>query len=297
MNETDFLKLQNGSDIRGVALEGVDGERVNLTPDVCRNIGAAFALWLARKTGRKSANLVIGVGRDSRLSGQALENAIIEGLAAEQVDIVRCSLATTPAMFMGTVFDETHFDGSIMITASHLPFNRNGFKFFDQAGGLEHDDITAILRFAAAQHIDCKQNASLKPRSFDLIALYSEHLKKAIRNGLNFQAEKPLAHLKIAVDAGNGAGGFFAERVLGELGADTSGSRFLEPDGAFPNHIPNPENKAAMEAAKNAVVQSHSDLGLIFDTDVDRMSAVLADGTEVNRDAIIAMTAAILAPD
>ena len=297
MNETDFLKLQNGSDIRGVALEGVDGEHVNLTPNVCRNIGAAFALWLARKTGRKPANLVIGVGRDSRLSGQALENAIIEGLAAEEVDIVRCSLATTPAMFMGTVFDETHFDGSIMITASHLPFNRNGFKFFDKSGGLEHDDITEILRLAAAQHIDCKQNVSLKTRSFNLIALYSEHLKKAIRNGLTFQAEKPLAHLKIAVDAGNGAGGFFAERVLGELGADTSGSRFLEPDGAFPNHIPNPENKAAMEAAKNAVVQSHSDLGLIFDTDVDRMSAVLADGTEVNRDAIIAMTAAILAPD
>ena len=146
MNETDFLKLQNGSDIRGVALEGVDGEHVNLTPNVCRNIGAAFALWLARKTGRKPANLVIGVGRDSRLSGQALENAIIEGLAAEEVDIVRCSLATTPAMFMGTVFDETHFDGSIMITASHLPFNRNGFKFFDKSGGLEHDDITEILR-------------------------------------------------------------------------------------------------------------------------------------------------------
>ena len=296
MNENDFLKLQNGSDIRGVALEGVGGEHVNLTTEVCRNIGAAFALWLSAKTGRSTDTLVIGIGRDSRLSGEALENALVEGLAAQRVTIIRCSLATTPAMFMGTVFEETNFDGSIMITASHLPFNRNGFKFFDKSGGLERADITEILRSAAAQQTTGDSNAP-KCRSFDLIARYSKHLQDAIRKGLNFHAEKPLANLKIAVDAGNGAGGFFAEQVLKELGADTSGSRFLEPDGTFPNHIPNPENKAAMEAAKTATVQSHSDLGLIFDTDVDRMSAVLSDGTEVNRDAIIAMTAAILAPD
>ena len=296
MNEHDFLKLQNGSDIRGVALEGVDGEHVNLTTGVCWNIGAAFALWLSAKTGRSTDTLVIGIGRDSRLSGEALENALVEGLAAQRVTIVRCSLATTPAMFMGTVFEETNFDGSIMITASHLPFNRNGFKFFDKTGGLERADITDILRSAAAQQITGDSSAP-KCRAFDLIARYSKHLQDAIRKGLNFHAEKPLTNLKIAVDAGNGAGGFFAEQVLKALGADTSGSRFLEPDGTFPNHIPNPENKAAMEAAKTATVQSHSDLGLIFDTDVDRMSAVLSDGTEVNRDAIIAMTAAILAPD
>ena len=314
MNEHDFLKLQNGSDIRGVALEGVDGEHVNLTNEVCRNIGAAFALWLSAKTGRSTDTLVIGIGRDSRLSGETLENALVEGLAVQRVSIVRCSLATTPAMFMGTVFEETNFDGSIMITASHLPFNRNGFKFFDKTGGFERADITEILRSAAAQHDATAQYSNAIPpdtaaqqtigdsnaskcRSFDLIARYSKHLQDAIRKGLSFHAEKPLANLKIAVDAGNGAGGFFAEQVLTELGADTSGSRFLEPDGTFPNHIPNPENKAAMEAAKTATVQSHSDLGLIFDTDVDRMSAVLSDGTEVNRDAIIAMTAAILAPD
>lgn len=327
MNEHDFLKLQNGSDIRGVALEGVDGEHVNLTDEVCRNIGAAFAIWLSAKTGHNTDTLVIGIGRDSRLSGESLEKALIEGLAAQRVSIVCCSLATTPAMFMGAVFEETNFDGSIMITASHLPFNRNGFKFFDKSGGLERADITDILRSAAqqgnaAQHratipsdttarqtsrvqhfdtvdqtADTGESSVPKCRSFNLIARYSQHLQDAIRSGLTFRSEMPLAHLKIAVDAGNGAGGFFAEQVLKELGADTSGSRFLEPDGTFPNHIPNPESKAAMEAAKNATVQSHSDLGLIFDTDVDRMSAVLSDGTEVNRDAIIAMMAAILAPE
>ena len=73
--------------------------------------------------------------------------------------------------------------------------------------------------------------------------------------------------MKIFVDAGNGSGGFFAEKILAPLGADTTGSQFLEPDGIFPNHIPNPEDKVAM-AAKKAVLENHADLGLIFDTDV-----------------------------
>jgi phosphomannomutase len=109
--------------------------------------------------------------------------------------------------------------------------------------------------------------------------------------------DEPLKGLKIVVDAGNGAGGFFVKEVLDELGADTTGSSFLEPDGTFPNHIPNPENKDAMKAICDATVASGADLGLIFDTDVDRMSAVLSDGTPINRDSIIALIAAILAPD
>ena len=103
--------------------------------------------------------------------------------------------------------------------------------------------------------------------------------------------------MHIVIDAGNGSGGFFASKVLALLGADTTGSRYLEPDGMFPNHIPNPENKEAMAAIKEAVLENHADLGLIFDTDVDRMSAVLPTGEEINRNALIAMMAAILAPD
>ena len=111
------------------------------------------------------------------------------------------------------------------------------------------------------------------------------------------ETEKPLSGLKIVVDSGNGASGFFVDKILQPLGADTTGSQFLEPDGMFPNYIPNPENKAAMQAIQNATVRNNADLGLIFDTDVDRMSAVLSNGEEVNRDAIIALVAAILAPD
>lgn len=84
---------------------------------------------------------------------------------------------------------------------------------------------------------------------------------------------------------------------MAQLGADTTGSLYLDPDGHFPNHIPNPENKEAMDAIRGAVLNNKADLGLIFDTDVDRMSAVFSDGQEVNRDALIAMMAAILVKD
>ena len=295
----EIMKLQNGSDVRGIALEGVADEHVNLTGEACNKIGQAFVKWLSKKTGKSADNLKIGVGRDSRISGPALEEAVVKGMLSEGATVVRCGLATTPSMFMSIVFKQTKFDGSVEITASHLPFNRNGLKFFDKDGGLEHDDITEILEIASGLS---ERDADLDTCiSFDLISLYAEHLKNAISNQIEkatgSKNDKPLLGLKIVVDSGNGASGFFVDKILRPLGADTTGSQFLNPDGNFPNHIPNPENKQAMEAIRSAVLENKADLGLIFDTDVDRMSAVLSDGSEVNRDAIIAMAAAILAPE
>lgn len=299
MTRHDLLKLQNGSDIRGIASEGVAGETVNLTEEACLKIGGAFALWLCKKTGKNAQNLTVGIGRDSRISGPSLEAAVAKGLLANGVSVVRCGMATTPAMFMSIVFKQTQFDGAVMITASHLPFNRNGLKFFDADGGLEHDDITDILEIADAQDAQNNSNATISScAEFNLIDLYAAHLRSAICAGLDAaEKEKPLSGLKIIVDSGNGASGFFVDTILQPLGADTTGSQFLEPDGMFPNHIPNPENKAAMQSIREATVRTGAALGLIFDTDVDRMSAVLSNGKEVNRDAIIALAAAILAPD
>lgn len=295
----DIMKLQNGSDVRGVALEGVEGENVNLTDPIAVKIGYAFVEWLSKKTGKAAGELKIGVGRDSRVSGPALLNALSCGIVHAGAKVVNCNMATTPAMFMSIVFDKTKFDGSAMITASHLPFNRNGIKFFNADGGLEHEDITDILKIASK--IDDKKVSDLLAAGFkvdgtcDLISIYAEYLKNKIKEGIN-DGEKPLSKLHIVVDSGNGASGFFVDKILAPLGADVSGSQFLEPDGTFPNHIPNPENKQAMEAIRSAVLNNKADLGLIFDTDVDRMSAVLSDGSEVNRDSIIAMISAILAP-
>lgn len=306
MSKTELLKLQNGSDVRGIACEGIENEHVTLTSEAAYLIGRAFAIWLLKKKNIKPDECIIGIGTDSRITGPELKKQAMMGMLDEGIYVSDCGMASTPAMFMSIVYPETRYDGACMITASHLPFNRNGLKFFDKDGGLEHDDITAILEIAAGLAEQVSSDTLTRPlptdcnrlTEFELISLYSANLCMKICDGVNAENyDEPLKGLKIVVDAGNGAGGFFVNEVLNELGADTIGSNFLDPDGMFPNHIPNPENKDAMKAICDATVAAGADLGLIFDTDVDRMSAVLSDGTPINRDSIIAMIAAILAPD
>ena len=285
----DYKKLQNGSDIRGVALEGIEGQHVNLTEQVCRDIGRGFALWLKNKTG-KTEGIRVAVGRDSRLSGETLCGWICDAMVQQGLLVTNFGMASTPAMFMSTVTEGFLFDGSVMITASHLPFNRNGFKFFTAQGGLEKGDIKEILTYAEGTEVTGLPAGTLEDGAF--MDTYASILADKIRAATG--EEKPLEGFRIVVDAGNGAGGFYADKVLKPLGANTDGSRYLDPDGSFPNHIPNPEDKEAMESITEAVRETGADLGIIFDTDVDRAGAVLSDGSELNRNRIIAMLAAIL---
>ncbi len=285
----DYKKLQNGSDIRGVALEGIEGQLVNLTEQACKDIGRGFALWLA-KTKKTKNSLRVAIGRDSRLSGEKLTAWISEELKNQGLLVTDFGMASTPAMFMSTITKGYEFDGSIMVTASHLPFNRNGFKFFTREGGLESADIKEIIKYAeSAEKLENAVGSIVKGEFMDT---YANILADKIRNATG--EDKPLSGFRIVVDAGNGAGGFYVDKVLKPLGANTEGSKFLEPDGSFPNHIPNPEDKTAMESITNAVKENNADFGIIFDTDVDRAGAVLSDGSELNRNRIIAMLSAIL---
>ena len=285
----DYQKLQNGSDIRGIALEGVEGQHINLTERACRDIGRGFALWLQERFG-PGKSLCVSVGRDSRLSGPQLSRWICDTMAEEGLQVTDFGMASTPAMFMSTVTEGYCFDAAVMITASHLPYNRNGFKFFTRDGGLEKQDIAAILDFATSDRRTGQAPGQIQSGAF--MDTYAGLLLQKVRQATGL--ERPLEGFRIVVDAGNGAGGFYVDKVLSPLGADTTGSQFLEPDGTFPNHIPNPEDKQAMAAITRAVQEAKAELGIIFDTDVDRAGAVLSDGSELNRNRLIAMLAAIL---
>ncbi len=315
----DYSKLRNGSDIRGVAIEIPGGKHVNLNEESTRNIGFAFVLWAGKRLNRPACELRIAIGRDSRLSGEQLTKWLGMGISSAGAKAFDCGMASTPAMFMCCV-NELHFDAGIMVTASHLPMERNGMKFFIESGGLEKEDIAEILRSAAEVCLAeggltkdrlaedsltkesltevCSPASSESMDKADVMTPYINGLKRIILKGLGAsEADKPLSGLKIVVDAGNGAGGFFAERLLLPLGADISGSRFLEPDGRFPNHQPNPENHEAMESICEAVRESKADFGIIFDTDVDRAGAVLpcGEGTlALDRNRLIALMTAIL---
>lgn len=285
-----YSELQNGSDIRGIAMENEWNETVNLTEDAVRHLAAAFVSWLEHRTGKK--NLRIAAGHDSRLTGEKLIRAAFEGIQAAGAESADLGLASTPAMFMSTVLDPYHFDGSIMITASHLPYHRNGMKFFTPQGGLEKSEITELTQLA--ETMDLQQPFSGQAQQIDFMSIYTEYLCEKIRKGVGAaDYQHPLAGLHIIVDAGNGDGGFFEAKVLRPLGADTAGSQFLDPDGHFPNHIPNPEDKKAAASVREATLAAKADLGIIFDTDVDRAGAVLPDGKTLTRNALIAVLSRI----
>lgn len=377
-NDKKGLKaLQNGSDIRGIAIPGVSGE-ASLLRTEAESLTQGYLRWLSEKTDKPVEELAVAVGCDSRLSGPYLKQIILVTLSVNDVTFFDCGLASTPAMFMATKFRSFQCDGAIMITASHLPYERNGFKYFDAEGGLQKADIAKIIEYAedvlpkesedkaAARRAqdeaamldavramkeklektpvpdaykddskglsaakedakrDAKTDGSITARSQivrdrpifaqaelgayipDLMETYAAHLRSLIIEGVQkgladgapaFDPEYPLAGLTVAVDAGNGAGGFYATEVLEPLGANVAASRYLDPNGAFPNHAPNPEDKAAVDALREAVLGGSCDLGIIFDTDVDRSAAVTGAGREVARNGIVALAALLVAKE
>ncbi len=286
-----WSKLKSGSDIRGTASEGVPGQPVELTDETAERIARGFVRWLSSAVGKAADKLKVSLGHDSRISAPRLETCVSSALSASGALVYRLGLSSTPSMFMSTIDEKIDADGAIMLTASHHPFNKNGLKFFTKKGGLEGADITKILEYAQeGGFVDVESPA--QPVKCNFIDTYALSLVEKVRSACG--ENTPLSGLKIVVDAGNGAGGFFAEKVLEPLGADTSGSQFLEPDGNFPNHIPNPENAEAMQAICGCVVSNNADLGIIFDTDVDRAGLVFKGGKEINRNRLIALVSAIL---
>lgn len=286
-----YKQFKSGTDIRGVASEGVEGQPVNLTDDVVARMADGFVLWLSKKVSKDPETLTISIGRDSRISGPHIVSICSERFKRCGATVLDCSLASTPSMFMTTV--DLGCDGALQITASHHPFNRNGLKFFTREGGLEGSDIEEILEYA--QNGDSPaENSCGEIRKVDYMTDYAKGLCEKIKKEVNAEDyEHPLKGFKIVVDAGNGAGGFYADKVLSVLGADTTGSRYLDPDGMFPNHIPNPEDATAMASICEAVKEANADLGVIFDTDVDRGGAVDSKGNEINRNRLVAVAAAI----
>lgn len=298
MSEFKLTSLQNGSDIRGIAIETSD-HGITLTDERVEKIAYGFAVWLKEAKHLaiedETNPLKVSVGHDSRLSADRIKTIFIKGLTNAGIDVIDVGLSTTPAMFMSTKYEDYACDGAVMITASHLPFEYNGLKFFTKDGGAEHDDIDFILQQADWENVTWENNQG-KITTGSLLDEYAKDLVNKIRLGINDKDhyEQPLTGRHIVVDAGNGAGGFFAEKVLVPLGADISGSQFLEPDGHFPNHIPNPDNKEAMKSIQEAVLTNKADMGVIFDTDVDRSALVDSNGDTLNRNNLIAVISAIL---
>lgn len=289
----DLLYLKSGTDIRGTAFS-TDGKPIDLTAERLQSITWAFANHLEQKIS-KYEDIKIAIGYDSRITSINIKMLIANTLLAMGYKVYDCGLSSTPSMFMSIINHD--MDAAIEITASHLPMEMNGLKFFTREGGFSGDDIKAILtRASTKKWVNDVLHA--RAEKLDNMATYCESLREMIKKGVNAtDYDHPLKDLKIVVDPSNGVGGFYICDVLEPLGADTSGSFAVSPNGHFPTHQPNPENIAAMNSISEATKNANADLGIIFDTDCDRSACVGKGGVEINRNKLVALASYIALRD
>ena len=285
-----FDDLKSGTDLRAVAM----GDQVRLTSETAQRIGHAFAVWVAKqeeKTDMSKKPNTVAIGRDSRLTGPELLAACAKGLSLAGLNVLDFGLCTTPAMYKALLGKNPLAKASVMVTASHHPADRNGFKFFLPEGGIDSEQLNAIITLMEGPQEAGSPVGVIE--AYDFLGKYKEQLMTLVRQKLEDDVARPLLGLHVLVDAGNGAGGFFAA-MLEELGAWTEGSQFLEPDGHFPNHIPNPEDADAIDSVCQAVVKYTADLGVMFDADCDRAAMVDQSGRAINRNRLIALVSAMM---
>ncbi len=290
MLDEKWSAFKSGSDIRGVGVRSGRCMPAYLSDEAVERITCGFVEWL-RKNRVNETEMVVSVGRDTRISSLRIKNSVISALVKMGVKVYDCDYSSTPAMFMTTV--NLGCSGAIEVTASHHPYDKNGLKFFTRLGGLSSKDIDEILCYAEENQFIYAETFGTSTE-IDHMKMYAENLRKMICDEVNAtDYSRPLRGFKIVVDAGNGIGGFYATKVLAPLGADIRGSRFLDYNGMFPNHVPNPEDAKAMKSIQEAVVENNANLGLIFDTDVDRAACVDAGGVKISGNRLVALAAAI----
>lgn len=199
----DFIKLKSGTDIRGVASEGIAGQSVDLTNEVVEQIAAGFLCWCETHLCKSASALTIAVGHDSRISADRISGCLQRIFVRHGCTVLDCGLASTPSMFMAII--GIPCDCSVQITASHHPFNRNGLKFFTKDGGLDAPDIQEILNNAQqGKTPPAAENGVVKASAF--MKTYAQILQNKIKEGVQAEDyDHPLSGFKIVVDAGNGA--------------------------------------------------------------------------------------------
>lgn len=274
----DIRTLQDGSKIIGIS----SGDDANLGRIEAGRIGGSFAWWLAQKVQKNNWDLKICVGYDSRLSYPELREGIMTGFQMFGAKHFDAGFATTPAMQMSTTMPFYEFDGAVMITGGNLPGEQNGFRFFTAEGELSEEDTAKVLGYAAKYVFVGEWYETEKTNLMDM---YAAHLRSALSKKLSEHGGN-LKDIHIIIDASNGSCGFFADKVLAQLGADVSGSIFLEPDGNFPGHEPNPENEKALQSICKAVVDNKADLGIMFNSDGSEIAVVDSAGKVIPRNEI-----------
>ena len=260
------------SSLREYDIRGIVGEA--LGPDDARAIGRGFATRVRRAGGTR-----VAVGRDGRTSSPILEAALVEGLTASGVDVVRIGLGPTPMLYYAEATLEV--DGGIQITGSHNPGNYNGFKMVLQHLPFFGEDIQDLGRMAADgdwDSVEAGDEGSVTDA--DVEDLYVSRLFAGYAGGA----------YRIGWDTGNGAAGPVIEKLVKLLPGEHH-TLFTDVDGNFPNHHPDPTEEKNLADLKALVAEKKLDFGLAFDGDGDRIGAIDGQGRVVWGDQLLSILA------
>jgi phosphomannomutase len=246
-----------------------------LTPDIAYRIGRAVVAFL-------DADAVV-VGRDMRVSGPALQAALMDGIRDQGANVTDIGLVSTDTLYFAV--GRHGFPAGVMITASHNPANYNGFKICREgAKALSMDTgIGEIRDMVVSGEFPEPRGKRGDITEKDVLSAYAEH-------ALSIIDPAKIKPLKIAVDAGNGMGGLLVPAVFDTLPCEIV-PLYFELDGTFPNHEANPIEPENVRDLKRAVIDQQCDLGIAFDGDADRMFLIDENGDFIGGDMTTAMVA------
>ncbi len=234
-------------DIRGVAGLDLTEETVGL---VARALGTRV---------RDAGGTRVVLGRDVRLSSPGFHREAVAGLTATGCDVIDVGMVPTPLVYFAA--QQLHVDGLCMITGSHNPADYNGLKIGVGQTTIYGEAIQEILRMVLKGDFARGQG---KVTTHDIVTPYQDYVAKNLKLGPR--------KLKVVIDAGNGTGGI-AVPIFERLGVEVV-PLFLEPDGRFPNHHPDPTVEKNLEHLKRKVLETRADAGIAYDGDSDRVGAV-----------------------
>jgi len=242
-------------DIRGL----VDQD---LTEEAVERVGQALGTRVRRAGGR-----TVVVGRDCRLSGERFARRMFAGLNATGCDVIDLGVVPTPLTYFAA--QTLPVDGLCMITGSHNPPEYNGLKVGVGKTTIYGPEIQELYRLAVSGAFE---RGTGKVTAHDIVTPYRDYVAANLRLGKR--------RLKVVVDAGNGTGGVVAVPLFQRLGLEVV-PLFVEMDGRFPNHHPDPTVEKNLEALKARVRETGADLGVAYDGDADRVGAVDEQGNVI----------------
>ena len=251
-------------DIRGVVNQ-------TLTQDTVRLIGRA----IGSEAIQRGRNTIV-VGRDGRLSGPQLSQALIAGITSTGCDVKDIGCVPTPVLYFATYYLDTQ--SGVVVTGSHNPPDYNGLKIVIDGETLSGESIQSLReRIEAANFISGEGSVE----TVNVVPDYIERIRGDI--------DSPRS-LKVVVDCGNGVAGGVVPQLLEGLGCEVT-ELFCEVDGNFPNHHPDPSKTENLKDLIAAVRENQADLGLAFDGDGDRLGVVSADGNIIWPDRVLMLYA------